>query len=184
MNNGYEWAKANAFLPWRATPRQIAARPVIRRSRTHRGRPVLALACAGALCCVASGADHTNRFDWLKPFQRIQYGTPPLSPREFNPDAGIRLKPNFVEDATIAYELKRWTNTVPLQPPPQFNPDPGASLKKPVAPARPFFQYEVIPLPGFSGEVIQPGLELPRAPVTQNELLLREPEVSPPPYGW
>ena len=143
---------------------------------------MLALGCAGAFCC--SGAEHTNLFNWLKPNQRIQYGAPPQSPREFNPDTGIRFTPNFIEDAEIAYELKRSTNAAPPRPPPQFNPDPGASLKKPAEPPRPFFPYDVVPLPAFSGEVIRPGLELPRAPVTQNELLLHEPEIPPPAYGW
>ena len=152
---------------------------------THASRILLALGCAGVVWCAGlSAQEATNFFQWPKPFQRIYYGPPPLPPTRFNPDAGVRLEPNYVGDATIGYDLKRSTNFAPLAPPPQFNPDPGASLKQPVEPPRPFFRYDYVPLPVFSGEPIPSELQLPRTPVHQNELLLREPELPPAPYGW
>jgi hypothetical protein len=134
-------------------------------------------------CAALYAAESTNLFQWPKPFQRIYYGPPPLSPDSFNPDAGIRFEPDYIEDAAIAYELKRRTNSVAPATSPPFNPDPGASLKKPVEPPKPFFRYDYVPLPVFSGEPIPSELQLPRAPVHQIELLLHEPEVTPSPYG-
>src|ERR1044071_6502259 len=114
------------FLPPRKSPRQIPPRPVIRDSRTHTARIALALCCSISWCA-ASGADEkTNLFVWPKPFQRFNYGTPPLSPDRFNPDTGVRLEPNYVEEAVISYELVRRSNSIAPAPPPQFNPDPGA----------------------------------------------------------
>ncbi|HWN96174.1 MAG TPA: hypothetical protein VNT99_14155, partial [Methylomirabilota bacterium] len=113
-----------------------------------------------------------------------QRGAPPLAPDQFNPDSGTRLPPNFVGDAAVAYELRRQTNRVEPEPSPQFNPDPGASLKPPVEPPKPFFRYDYVPLPVFSGEPISPELRLARTNTTRAELLLREPETPPPPHGW
>ena len=96
----------------------------------------------------------------------------------------MRLEPNYLEEATISYELRRrWFPNAPAVAP--FNPDPGAALKTPVARPRPFFQYDYVPLPVYDGEAIAPELQLPRAPVSQAELLLREPETAASaPYGW
>ena len=129
------------------------------------------------------GGESTNSVSRLKPYQRLNSGVQPLSPEQFNPDAGVRLPANFIDDATVRYELKRRTSTVAPATPPPFNPDPGASLKKPAEPPKPFFRYDYVPLPVFSGEPISDELKLPRAPVHQTELLLREPETPPPSYG-
>ena len=148
-------------------------------------RVSLAVCCASlSWCVVARGAGATNSVVRTKPYQRLSLGESPLSPEHFNPDAGRRLDPNWIEDATIAYDLRWRTNRVAPAVAPPFNPDPGASLKKPVEPLKPFFQYDYMPLPVFSGEAIPPGLELPRTPVTQSELLLREPEPPPQLIGW
>jgi hypothetical protein len=149
---------------------------VERKARTHARRIPLALCCASALGCAAvCGDDSTNSNSGLKSYQRFNVGAPPLSPEHFNPDTGARLPPNLVEEIGVTYELKRNTNSVAPAIAPPFNPDPGASFRKPVEPPKPFFQYDYVPLPVFGGEPIPAELKLPRAPVHQIELLLREP---------
>ena len=152
--------------------------------RTHARNIGLALLCASAAWPAhLPAADLTNSWLRLKPYQRLSLGPPPLSPEQFDPDPGLRWEPKYVTELEMRYELRRRTNSLPVAPPP-FNPDPGAALKKPVEPPKPFFQYDYVPLPVFSGEPIPSGLELPRSNVSQTELLLREPGLPPPPYGW
>ena len=142
-----------------------------------------ALLCAGAFICWQGVAAETNVF-MPKPFQRTNTAQPPLSPAVFNPDTGMRLPERIpFDDFTISYELRWRTNRVSPQVAPPFNPDPGATLKKPVQPPIPFFQYENVPLPAFSGEPIPPELSLPRDRVSASELLLREPDVASMRYG-
>jgi hypothetical protein len=133
-----------------------------------------------------AGAADTNAPAKPKPFQRTNSVAQPIAPDRFNPDAGMRLPERFPagSDVTNLYELRWRTNRVPLQPTPQFNPDPGASLKKSPEPQKPFFPFENVPLPTYTGEAIPKELELPRAPVNANELLLREPELPAAAYGW
>jgi hypothetical protein len=126
----------------------------------------------------------TNSIALPKQNQRTSHAPLPLSPAEFNPDAGLRLPPNFIEAATVSYELRRETNRMEPDPPPQFNPDPGASLKQPAAPPKPFFRYDTITLPMFSGEAIPDELRLARTNTYQPRLLLQEPELPRAPYGW
>jgi len=197
---------ASAFLfPLGRFPSQIPATPVARYSRTH-VLLRLALVCASVLACVAARADDDAvrsslrralaeaevrtalrsalaQAEAAKPYQRTNTLTP-LSPAQFNPDAGLRLTPNFLDDAVVAYELRRQTNRVEPLPPPQFNPDPGAAFKRPVEPPKPFFQYDQVTLPVFTGEPIPDELRLARTNTTGAELLLREPELPRGPYGW
>ena len=172
----------------------------------------LALLCASVGCCLVVHADETGEAarvrsalrqalgqeqsvpasppsadktsTLLKPYQRVTDGPPPLSPEVFDPDAGIRYAPSYYHEMNVGYVLVRHVNPVPVPPAPPFNPDPGATFRTPVEPPKPFFQYDYVPLPVFSGEPIPAELQLPRAPVTQTELLLREPDAPPPPYGW
>ena len=173
---------------------------MVRDTRTHARAITLALLASAALCAFVRGdesadlrtalrhaleyAETNSASTGPKLFQRTNVGTPPLPPHQFNPDAGVRLTPNWVEDVAIAYELRRQTNRIEPEPPPQFNPDPGASLKPPIEAPKPFFQYDYVPLPVFSGEPIPNELRLARTNTTQTELLLREPETPPPAYGW
>jgi hypothetical protein len=150
---------------------------------THARRATLAIACGLWLWqpgwrAVAS----TNIPPALKPYQRVNAGPPPLPPDRFNPDTGVRLTPNYIDDAIIAYDLRRETNRFAPAPPSQFNPDPGAHLRQAPPPERPFFQYDVVPLPTFSGDSIPPDLQLPRAPVHATKLQWREPALHVP-YG-
>jgi hypothetical protein len=132
---------------------------------------------------IETGGTHLSNH-LAKPFQRTNTAAPPLSPVEFNPDTGLRLEPNFIGDATVAYELRRQTNRIEPEPPPQFNPDPGASVRKAPAITRPFFEYEYVPLPVFSGEPVPESLRLARTNTTQAELFLREPELPARVTGW
>jgi hypothetical protein len=158
---------------------------VARNTRTHTCRVTLALCCASALLTARGlAADATNFLFELRPFQRVTVGPPPQSPDVFNPDAGVRLVPNYLDDAEVAYELRWRTNFIAPAVPPPFNPDPGASQKPPVEAPKPFFQYDYVPLPMFSGDAIPPELQLPRAPVRASEMLLREPETPRASYGW
>ena len=75
---------------------------------------------------------------------------PPLSPAQFDPDPGLRWEPNYGAEVEIRFELRRRTNSLPVESAPPFNPDPGAALKKPVEPPKPFFQYDYVPLPVFT----------------------------------
>jgi hypothetical protein len=156
---------------------------VIPTTGTHAVRLSIALCCAGGLCGIAAEPD-TRAPAGPRPFQRTNDGVPPLSPEQFNPDTGLRLAPNFIEDAQVRYEMKRRvTRTAPATPQ-QFNPDPGATLKKPATPPPSFFQYEYVPPPPFSGDAIPSDLALPRENVSVNELLLREPELPRVQYGF
>jgi hypothetical protein len=156
---------------------------VDRKNRTHAARLALSLCCVISLSpASALGDEITNALPRPRPFQRTN-NSPPFSPERFNPDAGIRLEPNLIDDATVAYDLKRRTNSIAPATAP-FNPDPGATLKRPVEPPKPFFQYDYLPLPVFSGDAMPPELQLPRARVTHSELLLREPESPPRVIGW
>ena len=162
---------------------------MVRDIRTHSLKAALALLCASVVLGVFADEDKSDPMDLrgatrralekeqnVRAYQRTNTTTP-LSPEKFNPDAGVRLPPNFIDDATIAYELRRQTNRVEPDPPPQFNPDPGASLKTPAATSRPFFPYDSLQFPAFSGETIPDELRLARTNTRQAELLLREPEL-------
>ena len=154
-------------------------------TQTLARRIALALCCASVLLSARARAeDATNFVRELRPFQRVTRGVPPQSPTVFNPDAGLRFTTNYLEEAEVAYELRWRTNFIAPAVPPPFNPDPGASLKEPVIAPKPFFQYDSVVLPVFSGEAIPPELQLPRAPVRASEMLLREPEAPRAPYGW
>lgn len=149
--------------------------------------PALALAFGCAMVLLATvvrGEGFTNLLLQPRLHQRAGMGAPPQSPATFNPDTGLRFTPNFFEDVGVAYELRWRTNfTAPAVPPP-FNPDPGAALKTSVAPPSPFFPYDRVTLPSYTGEPVPPELALPRAPVRSGELLLVEPAAPPPLYGW
>ena len=147
-------------------------------------RVLLGLGCAALLSGVGGRGDETtNVVTRLRPFQRTNALAPPLSPEHFDPDAGLRYAPSYYHEANIGYEWRRATNAEPVIIAPVFNPDPGAAFRKPVVAPKPFFQFDSVPLPVFNGESIPPEFQSPRAPVTQTELLLREPELPPPPYG-
>ncbi len=152
---------------------------------TRTNKFALTLLCAGALWPGFLEAAETNHVLVIpRQFQRLNVGTPPLSPDHFNPDSGVELEPGFVDGATISYEWKRHVSD-PFPPiPPSFNPDPGASLKQPTEAPKPFFQYDYVPLPVFTGDTIAPDLQLPRTNIMRRELLLREPVLPRFSFGW
>jgi hypothetical protein len=114
--------------------------------------------------------------------QRMFRGFAPAKPDAFDPDTGIRYEPSYYREPG-AYELQWRTNAQPVVITNVYNPDPGAGWKTPITLPKPFFQYEDVVLPRFTGETNSPKMEETRESVSRNQMLMREPEW-PRPYGW
>ncbi len=126
----------------------------------------------------------TNGIASPKPYQRTSVGVPPLSPERFDPDAGIRYPTSYYRETNGGFGLQWRTNAEPAVIVPLFNPDPGAALKTPAEAPKPFFKFEDVSRPTFTGETIPVEMQTLRKAESANILLLREPELPESPYGW
>ena len=119
--------------------------------------------------------------DFLKSYQTLSLGPPPLAPAEINPDPGVPpLRPKlFEEEIKLQLDL-RTSIQPPPAPPSQFNPDPGGGTVPRSAP--PFFRDEFGVLPQFGQQPVPENLQLPRTPLIRPELA---PQIAPTisPYG-
>ncbi|MBI3848714.1 MAG: hypothetical protein HY298_00275 [Verrucomicrobia bacterium] len=142
---------------------------------------------AAALLFTLSNQASENGFtnepnpDALRPYQIISPGEPPLSPAEFNPDAGVApIRTNLFDEPETTLQLKRIPSRPPSPSPPAvFNPDPGAAFRPPPPPMS-FFTNEFTLLP-FSGDAIPESLVLPRTNLVSPQLFVVEP---PPPSNY
>ena len=110
------------------------------------------------------------------PGQIVSTNTPPLPPRQYNPDPGNPpFRTNLVVPEKI-YRLNRITNSGPPPlSPGVFNPDPGSMLRPPANPAPSFFTNQVLLPPLAPDQTLPPRLALPRTNVYGEDLEMIQP---------
>jgi hypothetical protein len=111
---------------------------------------------------------------FLKPFQRLSLGVPPLPPARFNPDPKTSAFPPKIFEKEITFQFDRRISESTPQPPTAFNPDPATSAKT----YEPFFRTNFGLFSVYGEEPVEEEFALPREHVRLKRLVTTPEKIS------